>query len=579
VKLPVNQYLALLSKYLAPQKRRVTVLGVFVVLGMALQVASPQLISRFIDRALAGNPSSELQVLAAAFIALAVLAQVFAVAASYLSANIGWASTNALRSDLIEHCLRLDMTFHKTRTPGELIQRVDGDVSELSAFFSSFVIYFAANVLLLLGVLVTLYFTDWSIGLALTLFSVVAMVALLPLHSYAVRCWMRLREEASSFYGFLSEHIGGTEDLRGNGATGYSLGKYREHLHTWQPAAVNAHVAGGMLWMSSLAVFAVGNAIALAVSFFLWRDGSLSIGGVYLVFHYTEMLRQPIDRIREQMQNLQNAEASILRVKTLLEIESVIVDDGTRSLPDGALAVDIDGVGFAYEAPDDVLHDVSLHLQPGQVLGMLGRTGSGKTTVGRLLVRLYDVERGSIELSGVPIRDVPLSQLRQRVGVVSQDVQVFEGMVRDNLTLFDDGVPDARLIAALTALGLGSWLESLPDGLDSRLSSGGLSAGEAQLLACARLFLADPGLVVLDEATSRLDPATQRLVDVAVGGLLEGRTAIIIAHRLTTLDRADVIAVLEDGVVVEQGERLTLLADPTSRFATLRAMEAEAVAP
>ena len=224
-----------------------------------------------------------------------------------------------------------------------------------------------------------------------------------------------------------------------------------------------------------------------------------------------------------------------------------------------------------------MLHDITFELKPGKVLGLLGRTGSGKTTLTRLLFRLYDVDAGSITLDGIDVRQVSLADVRQHIGMVTQEVQLFEATVRDNLTLFRSDDPaktpiaDASVVAALQTLGLGAWLAGLPDGLDTVLKSGGqgLSAGEAQLLAFTRVFLRNPQLVILDEASSRLDPATEQLLERAIDTLLNGRTAIIIAHRLRTVQRADDILILENGRVQEYGPRTQLLNDPNSRFAQL----------
>jgi ATP-binding cassette subfamily B protein len=227
-----------------------------------------------------------------------------------------------------------------------------------------------------------------------------------------------------------------------------------------------------------------------------------------------------------------------------------------------------------------VLRDLSFSLSPGTVLGLLGRTGSGKTTLCRLLFRLYDPDQGTVcfALEGddgsaewVDIRTLPLSELRRRVRIVTQEIQLFQASVRDNLTLFDASVSDERIRAAIEALGMGDWLASLPQGLDTELASGGkgLSAGEAQLLALARIFMQDPALVVLDEASSRLDPATEAMLEHAIDRLLEERTAIVIAHRLRTVQRADEILILEDGVICEQGTRVDLARDSTSRFHSL----------
>jgi ABC-type multidrug transport system fused ATPase/permease subunit len=202
---------------------------------------------------------------------------------------------------------------------------------------------------------------------------------------------------------------------------------------------------------------------------------------------------------------------------------------------------------------------------------VLGRTGSGKTTITRLLLRLYPPMAGTVRLGGVDLTQTRIGDVRERVGMVTQEVQLFEGSVRDNLTFFNTGVSDTQIRSALDALGLRTWYDALPAGLDTPLSSrgAGLSAGEAQLLAFARVFLKNPGLVILDEASSRLDPATERRIERAVDVLLGGRTAIIVAHRLATVQRADEILILEDGQVREYGPRVALASDPQSRFAAL----------
>ena len=217
-----------------------------------------------------------------------------------------------------------------------------------------------------------------------------------------------------------------------------------------------------------------------------------------------------------------------------------------------------------------MLHEVSFRLEPGQTLGLLGRTGSGKSTMSRLLFRFYDPEEGAVKIDGVDLRSLRLEDLRSRVGMVTQEVQLFDATVRDNLTLFDPSIPDRRIDDTLQSLGLEQWRGSLPEGLDTWMAAGGrLSAGEAQLLAFARVFLRDPDCVVLDEASSRLDPATEHLIQAAVDRLLYERTAIVIAHRLATIQRVDRILVLEGGRVREHGDREALSRDPDSIFSGL----------
>jgi ABC-type multidrug transport system fused ATPase/permease subunit len=206
---------------------------------------------------------------------------------------------------------------------------------------------------------------------------------------------------------------------------------------------------------------------------------------------------------------------------------------------------------------------------------VVGRTGAGKTTLTRLVPRLYDPSSGCVRLGGVDPREIQLRGVRARVGVVTQDVQLFAASLRDNLTLFDDAIPDARVVSVLAELGLDEWLRALPHGLATEVSAAGLSAGQAQLIACARIFLRDPDVVILDEASSRLDPVSERLIHEALRRLLAGRTGIVVAHRLATLAFADDILVLENGRAREHGPRLALAADPTSRFAELLRLAGE----
>ncbi|HMP42913.1 MAG TPA: ABC transporter ATP-binding protein, partial [Roseiflexaceae bacterium] len=316
----------------------------------------------------------------------------------------------------------------------------------------------------------------------------------------------------------------------------------------------------------------IGTVVSLTIGALLALDGILTIGQVYLIFAYTSMLEQPVEELMRQLDDLQQATAGIARVQQLFATVPHVADAAQHvPLPEGPLSVEIDALRFAYPDDEPVLHDVAALVPPGSILGLLGRTGSGKTTLTRLLLRLYDPTGGALRLGGVDLRHVTNADLRSRVAIVTQDIQLFSATVRDNLTFFDATISDARLMAALDTLGMGDWVRALPDGLDTKLASGGsgLSAGQAQLLAFARAFLRDPGLVILDEASSRLDPATERRLEHALTQLLDGRTAIIIAHRLQTLERVDQIMILEGGRVRERGLRAELVRDPDSRFAQL----------
>jgi ATP-binding cassette, subfamily B, bacterial len=562
-----RRYWRLLAQYLRPQRPRVILLAALLLGNIALELLNPQIVRYFLDTAFAGGALETLTWAAAGYLGVALLRQAIAVWATYLSENVAWTATNALRLDLVSHCLRLDLSFHRARTPGELIERVDGDVTALSQFFSQLLIHLLGNALLMAGVLAMLFTVDWRVGLGVTLFALTALAILARIGSVAVPYWTAVRQRSAEFFGFLGEQLAGTEDVRGNGAAGYVMRRFYEQIRGWLPLQRRASLAGYSMWMTTLGVFAVGTAVAFALAAYLWSAGAISIGASYLIFYYTELLAQPIEQIRTQLQELQKASASVERVQELLRTPSRLAEGPGAALPAGALAVACAGVTFSYDGDEPALRDLTFDLPPGQTLGLLGRTGSGKTTLARLLLRLYDSTGGQIRVGGVPITEPTLRDLRRHVALVTQDVQLFQASVRDNLTFFNRRIPDARIREALDDLGLGPWLASLPAGLDTELDAGGgLSAGEAQLLAFVRVFLADPGLVILDEASSRLDPATEQRIERAITKLLRGRTAIIIAHRLGTIARADRILILEDGRALEQGERERLARDPASRF-------------
>lgn len=563
-------YRKFLVTYFAAQRNRVGWLAIALLGGIGLQVLNPQLLRYFIDTAVAGGLQRLLVKAALGFMVIAIVRQGCVIAATYLGETIAWSATNELRLDLAKHCLYLDLAFHQTHMPGELVERVDGDVDALSRFFSQFVLQVVGNGLLVLGVLGVLWWEDWRAGLGLSLFALVALGILTRLQALAVGPWRIYRQISAEFYGFVVEHLSGLEDIRANGAIGYVMNRLYLILQRWLAAFHKARFTSTLLWGSTVGLFSVGNAIALAIGAYLWHRDAITIGTVYLLFYYTTLLEDPIERIREELEQFQQADASFQRIQELLSQKSQLLAGGQAVLSTKSLSVTFERVEFSYgESP--TLKNLNLHLPAGQVLGLLGRTGSGKSTLARLLLRLYDIQQGEIRLGGVNVAQVPLSDLPHRVGLVTQDVQLFQTTVRNNLTFFNPHILDEHILQTLEALGLMPWLKGLPQGLDTELGadSGGLSAGQAQLLAFARVFLKDPGLVILDEASSRLDPLTEALIERAMDRLLENRTGIIIAHRLKTVMRADQILILEAGQVMEYGDRTTLMNNPHSRFFSL----------
>ncbi|MGD8455637.1 MAG: ABC transporter ATP-binding protein [Anaerolineales bacterium] len=571
IKLPFQDYWELLAKHIRSQKGRFTLLAVLLLCSIGLQVVNPQIMRYFIDTAQLGEATAKLTEAALIFIAVALAQQVVGVGAAYVGENVAWTATNALRAELAQHCLRLDMSFHNDISPGELIERVDGDVSELSNFFSQLVIRVVGNLLLIGGVLLALFWEDWLLGLAFSIFVGITLAVLNRVRAVAIPHQKAVREASADLFGYLEERLAGTEDIRSSGAVDFVLLGLYKLMHNMMKHWRKAMMMILVVIASTVGLYAIGSGGAFVSSYYLFTGGTITIGTAYLIVHYINFLRRPIRELTQQVENMQNIGAATERLIELRGIESKLADGHGAYIPPGALSLDFKQVSFGYVEEERVLDSLTFTLSPGSVLGLLGRTGSGKTTLARLVFRLYDLTEGEINLGDVNIQKAKIRELRERVAIVTQDVQLFQATVRDNLTFFDRGIPDDEILRVIEELELSEWFNALPKGLDTKLETSGrsLSAGEGQLLAFTRVFLRDPGLVILDEASSRLDPATEQLIERAVDKLLKDRTAIIIAHRLGTVERADDILILESGNLVEHGKRLELAANPSSRFYNL----------
>ena len=569
-----------LTALLRPDARRWVVLGALVAAGSALMLAGPLVIRRIVDVATDGATTGEIVRLALLFLAIAIATQVLAIIVARRATVTAWETTNELRLRITRHVLGLDHEFHRRHTPGELIQRVDGDVTSVSDFLSRVVPRAAGGLLLVFGMLVVLTILDWRLGLGMAVFLVLAVTVVVRGRHRAVR---ESSDELGSYaqlYGGIEERLTAAEDLRANGAGVHAIWRFVEDSSGALHSSVRRERAFIRMWWTVQGAITVGLILSLVLSAVLVTNNAITIGTAFLLFQYVLLVSRPLEELVHELETVQKANGAMLRVAELLAIEPTIVDRGTTSPPPGALAVAARDVSFAYDTGDVdiILRDVNLEIAPGRSVGVVGRTGSGKTTFSRLLLRLVEATSGAVELSGVPIADIPLSELRRRVALVPQEVELFEGTVRDNVTLFDPEPTDIEVLDALRNVGLDALVAG---GIHRELGAGGagLSAGEAQLLALARVWLRQPDLVVFDEATARIDPATETRLETAIAQLLEGRTTLIIAHKLSTLRMVDEVIVFDRGRIVEHDRRDALIADGGSRYRYLLelAMELEPV--
>ena len=570
-------YRGFLTRYLAHCRGQVALLALMLVVHTAAGVYAPQLLRGIVDDLLAAGASAAMARTAALFLAVAAVRQLTRGLTAYFSESVAWSATNRLRTDLLHHTVGLDMSVIGRHPPGAMQERMDGDTNQLATFFSQFSLRLLAGALLLVGILVALLIEDWQLCLALLAFAVAVTAVLLKLRSFGVPYHERLREATADLHGFVEERLAAIEEIKVLGGLVHTMRRMNAMVAAQVLRARRAYSFGTLVWPAVNVVMGIGTGLMMAWGGMLTLRGDMTLGTLYLMFSYINLLFWPFEDLAHQMEELQKAGGNLVRIQRLLSARSSLIDGARGRFPSRPLGIALERVSFRYPAmaqgndqPEEemVLRDLSLTIAPGRTLGILGRTGSGKTTIARLLARLYDPDRGRVTVGGVDLRAFRLSVVRARIAVVTQEVQFFGGTIRDNLALFDDAVFDDRIVHALDRLHLLPWLTAQPDGLDTILSSAqlALSAGEAQRLALARVLLRDPDIVILDEAAARLDPATEEEVERALKTLLEGRTGVVIAHRPRSVEKVDDILILDGGRMVEYGPRQRLLSDPASRL-------------
>lgn len=578
---------ALVLGLLGPHRRALAGYGVVLAAATALPLVAAVVLARFVELVVQRAGAGRLVPLALAYALLGLVTSAVTIAVTWRTTSLAWQLTDGLRHDLVRHVLDADLAFHRDRTPGELVTRVDADVTAMTQFLSRVVARVIAIALLGAGALLLLCVVEirlaplFAVGLTL-----IAVVTWTQRNSAMAATVAERRAEAETM-SVGEQYLAASEDIATLGAGAHGVARLALRSDGLVRAIgrrtrVQMRVQGSI----RLAIVAA-EVLMLGGGALLVRRGGLGPAEVFLGYRFVVVVRQPVEGLTWRLQEAQGAAGAARRVLDLLQ-EWRAVPGGPQRLPDGPLDVDFSGVDLVYDDAEGeavALHDVTLHLAAGRTVGVVGRTGSGKTSLARLLLRLVAPSAGTVRIGGMDLAAVDEENLRHRVAAVPQEVQLLPGSVLDNVTLFQP-YAEADTVEALHAVGLGPWLDGLPQGVRTPLAgddagrgdtgAAGMSAGQAQLLSLARCLLRRPDVVVLDEATSRVDPTTQATIAGATARLLAGRTALIIAHRLETLEVCDDIAVVADGRLVEFGPRLDLAAEETSRYGRMLATSARA---
>jgi ATP-binding cassette subfamily B protein len=482
---------------------------------------------------------------------------------SFLVQTIGQRLTARLRVDLFRHALNLSLSFHDRTPVGKLLTRLTSDVDALAEVFGSGAIGVLADLVTLAVIASLMLSIDMRLGLLLLALQLPVAYLVINLQQRYRKANYRVREELGQLNADLQENLQGLEVVQMF---------RREQLNSERFALTNAKyrraVDGTIFYDSAISallewVALIAVALVLAIGGGLVGAELIGLGTLTTFILYSQRLFDPLRQMAERFTQIQGGLTAVERIGELLDQPLEIIESSQPAAPQTLAEqqgeVIFEDVSFGYRDNEPILKDLNLRIAPGEHVALVGPTGSGKTTVIRLLCRLYQPQQGRILLDGVNIQDLPIPELRRRLGVVLQDTFLFSGSVADNLRL-DSQIPRPDLERLCGDLGLEPLLERLPQGLDTPLRErgGNLSSGERQLLAVARVALRNPSVLVMDEATAFMDPATEATLQRDLGRLLDHRTAIVIAHRLATVEASDRILVLKRGVLVEQGSHLEL---------------------
>jgi ATP-binding cassette subfamily B protein len=482
---------------------------------------------------------------------------------------VGQRLTARIRDDLFRHALALSLRFHDRTTVGRLLTRLTSDVDALAEVFGSGAVGVLADLVSLVVVGVTMISIEWRLGLLLMASQIPVTLAIVWLQGRYRKVNYRVREELGGLNAELQENLQGLEVVQMFRREQENSRRFARGNDTYRRA-----VTGTILYDSAISAFIewvslVAVAVVLALGGWMVTAGSMGLGSLTTFILFSQRLFDPLRQLAERFTQIQGGLTAIERIGELLDepLDIVELADASRSAAARRSGLQgrspgevvFESVSFAYRSDDPILDNLSFRIAAGEHVAIVGPTGSGKSTVIRLLCRLYEPQAGRILLDGVDIRELPIATLRQRLGVVLQDTFLFSGNVADNLRL-DSAISDLELERLCGELGLKPLLDRLDQGLASELRERGanLSSGERQLLAVARVAIRDPSVLVMDEATAFLDPSTEATLQSDLDRLLRDRTAIVIAHRLATVEAADRILVLRQGRLIEQGNHLEL---------------------
>ncbi|MEX0851281.1 MAG: ABC transporter ATP-binding protein [Gaiellaceae bacterium] len=555
--------LGILVRLARPYRARTALAGVTLVGYTLVALLPPYLAKLAVDEGIADGDLGTLTVVVIAFVASGLAAFALSSAQTYFTGWVGERALADLRIRLFRHLQQLSLGFFERNRTGAIVSRITNDVEALDQLVTDGVSSLVQNTLVLLGTAIVLFILDWRLALATILVLPLMAGATAWFRIRSNRAYRRVRERLGLVTATLAEDISGMRVVQSFTREPTSQTSFRGINDGYRAANYETVILNGLYFPAVDVLSSIATAIVLGVGGALVVDGSLTVGTLFAFTLYLSNFFDPVQQLSQLYNTFLSATAALDRIMGVLDEEPEVVDaPDARELPRIRGHVHFDHVGFGYGSLPDVLHGFDLDVPPGTTVALVGHTGAGKSTIAKLLARFYDPRAGRITIDDTDLRGVTQQSLRRQLGIVPQEGFLFAGTVADNISFGRPDASRAEVESAGRAVGADDFVSELPDGYDTQLGERGfrLSLGQRQLVAFARALLADPRILILDEATSSVDIGTERRIERALRRLLAGRTAFVIAHRLSTIRRADLIVVLDHGRIVERGTHDELIA-------------------